>query len=295
MHAIHKVKSLTMTKLKSLNSGKRNNFSSIKASSNLAHAILNCNTPYFRQKQNIFELFKNFQIKNYGKKIELRLSIIDSHYSTNMNKRYFGIEDVAANIASISRNDSQLKNMFMDYIINPNQKGNENIKNIRKLFENNYGIKKSGEETGHAISLISKYAYFLCDFCFPIYDNLVKRSVTILRKNQSMNLPSLFTKEAKLYFKNISKINEITGIRNYNKLDNFLWLLGKVSENNYSLILNKKDYIKFLNYLYPNNNSQKISSKRIKKYFNECNHDPSKVIGKNLTDFIRYAIELFHK
>ncbi|MGD1007865.1 MAG: hypothetical protein ABR980_11625 [Ignavibacteriaceae bacterium] len=155
-----------MTKLKSLNSGKRNNFSSIKASSNLAHAILNCNTPYFRQKQNIFELFKNFQIKNYGKKIELRLSIIDSHYSTNMNKRYFGIEDVAANIASISRNDSQLKNMFMDYIINPNQKGNENIKNIRKLFENNYGIKNPGKKLVMQFLLSLNMLTFYVTFVF---------------------------------------------------------------------------------------------------------------------------------
>lgn len=70
----------------------------------ITQKILNNNTPYINDKMIIQSFFNKDKIEK--DKLIQQLTILDSMYSTNMGKRYFGIEEIA------------------DAIINLNDKGN---------------------------------------------------------------------------------------------------------------------------------------------------------------------------
>ena len=111
------------------------------------------------------------------------------------------------------------------------------------MFEEKYGYRKTRKEYGISPSIISKYAYFLTGYQFPIYDNLVKESYNDLKEklDKSNELESLSKGQGydKLYFKNVSRLNKISGIDDFDKLDMLLWLTGKINSGSFSLILDK--------------------------------------------------------
>ena len=121
---------------------------------NLAHNILNSETQYLSNKTIISALFKAQVNLDFESIVKNRITIIDSCYSTQMSKRLYGIDELAETIAIYS--DEDLKRQTSRFL---NEPSNPSV--INSLFEKEYGIDKSGRPFGKAISLISKYIYFL--------------------------------------------------------------------------------------------------------------------------------------
>ena len=114
--------------------------------------LIDC--PYDTQKEEIIELFEKTK-NNVRKDILCRLATIDGYYSTNMNRRLFGFEELADLILDLEKNN-KLKNINVTNFINDNLTKNGLLRSI--------GIDKKGEPGGHAFSLITKYIYFRTKF-----------------------------------------------------------------------------------------------------------------------------------
>jgi len=252
----------------------------------LAQKILGGDTAYYHDKKMIANIFQAKKGKDFDK-IKLRLTIIDSYYSTQMNKRFFGIEEIAEKILAVSKNDEELINKFKNFIENPN----EEMK-ILELFKTKFGCKKTGEQSGVAPSIISKYAYFLTNFKFPIYDNLAKEGYKLIcKKYPNLELRKLNDNNIVNYFENISNLNKITNINNYDKLDNLLWLYGKLTQGSFSLILHKKDYLKLVNNIKFKSEKSKDVDNKIRNYIIE-NLNSSKLLDifkKETIEFMKFC------
>lgn len=140
---------------------------SIQKYANLAQNILAENSRYIHNKKVIDRIF-NLHVKS---KVQLRLTVIDSYYSTQMSKRLYGLEDISISLNKYS--DPKLQYLARRFLENTNEG------EIYHLFQERYGLNKKGEENKKAISLISKYLYFLMKGNFPIYDDLGKNSFKI--------------------------------------------------------------------------------------------------------------------
>ncbi len=219
-----------------------NTIHTLKSYCHLANTILYDRTEYIKTKEIISQIFKLEQ-KNRYETIFLRLSVIDGFYSTQMNKRLFGLYDIAMAINDKFKTDEALIYNAKLFLEDPDKKSN-----LRRLFEKEYGIKKNGNEFGQAVSLISKYLYFLTGYQFPIYDSLAKKSYRVLMKNYpELNLNKINGKFDFSFFKNINTLNGLLEINDYNKLDNFLWFLGKISYGSLSSIIARDTYVSLIN------------------------------------------------
>lgn len=231
----------------------------------IAYNILNKDTDYLKSKNIISTIFN----KKWGNRLEtikFRLTIIDNFYSTQMNKRFFGIDDLAYELNKFS--DKELRIMCKKYL-ESETKNNE----ISELIKSSYGIHKLGKDGGRAGSLISKYLFFLSGFEFPIYDSLVKISYGYIKNKYSdLDIPKLDSKCGDSYFNKIIKLKTESGIETYDKLDNLLWLIGKITNGSLSLIINKSAYQKLLD---------KLNIQRIDK-----SDDPDKLIRDKIIDNI---------
>ena len=148
----------------------------------LAHNILTTNdekfrTPYMDARSQISKFFKQTTHND----VYLRLVIIDSLYSTQMNKKMFGLDHLSNTIKNLG-NDERLKEQTTFFL-----QGKEDDDCIKKLLDGKYGRSKTDEDGMTAGSLISKYLYFLMDFRFPIIDSFVKNYVlTVFSESQSV-------------------------------------------------------------------------------------------------------------
>jgi len=258
------------------------NLSILKEKAELAFEVLESNTGYSKGKLIIKGFFENND-KLTKDIIEKQLTIIDSYYSTNMARRYYGIEEIAEFVISnLTDNKDELKNRFIKFTKEPN-----NDKPIIKLFNKHYGYRKTGVQFGKAISLISKYAFFVTDFNFPIYDAIVREVYPKLTGNY-------FDENNFLDF--ILKIRELldeSNISNYNKLDNLMWLIGKINRGNYSLILNKEKYLNLVSQIkgIESQKSEEVD-KRIKDYINDNFNNLEDVFSPNQKDMIYFCKQL---
>lgn len=189
---------------------------------------------HYRTQKDIIRYF--FEKKN-NNNIYARLAIVDTFYSTQMNKRLFGLDDLAKKIEEIGT-DKQFKEEVEEF------KNDDNEQNkISKLLsdKNKYGIRKNGKDFGHARSLISKYIYFATDFNFPIEDTFVKDNINIILlhfvKNEIDNKNDIL--------KEIIKFCDGNKIK-YSEFDNLLWLFGKIKKGSLSLIVEKENYLKII-------------------------------------------------
>lgn len=264
-----------------------------------AQAIL-AKTKYAIDKSIISHYFKTYITGlDYKAQIQARLTIIDSYYSTNMSKRYFGIEDlsqkllemaasselqVSSSIEQMNKLDEKLKERFINYAKNPDNE----VELTESLFNLKYGMNKSGS-SGKAISLISKYAYFLTNYRFPIYDNLVKNVYGLIVKHIGLK-EKLPKDDFKEYVVSINKLKQETGIKEYDTLDNFLWLTGKVRKGNFSLILSRET----LSALIKRANIPKMKSNKFDKELSEkifdCQFDD--IFSKEQKNFIEFVKKL---
>jgi hypothetical protein len=203
-----------------------------------AFDILNTDTDYVHAK-NLIKTYFNKEETNKKDQIFMRLTLIDGFYSTQLNKRLFGIEDLVDSIYKIAKTDKELIELALNFIEKPQRNAL-----FKLICEKEYGINKKGESFGKASSLITKYLYFLTNYKFPIYDGLVKVIYPkISTKHFSKNLPSIGQDCSLDFFIGIKKLNEESGINSFDKLDNLLWLSGKIQNNSYQLILSKFNYI----------------------------------------------------
>ncbi|MCK9640470.1 MAG: hypothetical protein M0R39_11240 [Prolixibacteraceae bacterium] len=260
----------------------------IKFYSELANQILHKNTDYFKDKQIIKKIFSS-NGEDHQEIIRLRLTIIDSYYSTNMSRRYYGIENISKQIFDHYKDDQSLKNDLLSFI-------NEPLNNvmIRDIFNKPYGISKGGEPKGKAMSLISKYAYFLTDFQFPIYDSIVFETYQkITNRFPELGLNMKLSTEISDFVRIMNLLNKSSKINDFDKLDNLLWLIGKILRGNFSLILNEATYKEFVK---PIDKDSKTLSKDIDKKIREhsfLNLDKLKhLIDDDLYTMISFAKEI---
>ena len=256
-----------------------------KEKSELAYKILENSTQYLREKSLIHDFFvDNDSVLTEGK-IMTQLTIIDSYYSTNMSHRYYGIEEVKDAIIKLSTSQTDLRRKFIEYAFNPT-----NHEDITDLFHAEYGYSKKGFKFGQAISLISKYAYFITDFQFPIFDSIVREIYPLIQKHQKLS-----NNRVDAFVLQINDLMKLTEIEDYNKLDNLLWLIGKINRGNYSLILNKQKYLDLiskvagLEYL----KSDKIDDK-IKYFIHEnIDHLPA-IFNSDMMEMIKFTYTLIN-
>jgi len=204
--------------------------------------------PYETQKDKIVELFE--KTKDTKKDdILLRLFVIDSCYSTNMNRRLFGFEHLADIILKLN---SQLTEK-MDII-----KFLE--KNKEVLFNSKIGIDKKGKPRGHAFSLISKYIYFKTKFNFPIYDRLVYDGLIEEKLIKRPRKPTV------KYFKILISLTDKYSI-SFDELDQYFWILGKIRGGNLSLLISDVNSYNqdFLDRLNLNEKEKKAKSDKFNK------------------------------
>jgi len=236
---------------------------------NIAERILNNDTGYSKGKKIISDIFEKDIKETPSDTVIFRLTVIDNYYSTQMKMRLFGIKEIADKILEISKDDKDLSGRFTKFIRNIDNSEEK----ILSLFEDKYGYWKTGKEYGISPSIISKYAYFLTGYRFPIYDNLVKESYNDIKEklDKGNELESLSKGQGydELYFKNVSRLNKISGINDFDKLDMLLWLMGKINYGSFSLILDKNEYLELVKPIFPNK-FEKVGSrdadKKIRDY-----------------------------
>lgn len=245
--------------------------------SSLANKILNNETRYKTNRAIISEVFT----MNNPYKVQFRLTVIDSYYSTQMSKRLYGIEDIANELVNYS--DDTLKLEIAKFLQNPT----EGI--IKELFNKSYGFDKEAKKAKKAISLVSKYFYFLSDCQFPIYDTLGKVSYNLLKDNKYITSKALTEDN---YFELMISLNQSSTIKHFEKLDNLLWLLGKIKEGSFSILMDKSKYetiVKHVDFSKAVKSQEK--DKAIRKYIQD-NYKTSNLFSSIEKEFLEFAFTL---
>jgi len=203
---------------------------------NLAYKILNQGGTDYKKNKNVITNLFNSEIANtYEDKIKTRLCVIDSFYSTNIrNRRYFGIDDISS--IFVKHKTSNLIEKFNKCLINFDS----------ELFPINIGINKKGKNAGHSHSIISKYGYFLTNYQFPIFDSIVRENLPfIINLIEHQNIDTKIINNIEILFNQIGLLKRITSL-DYEKIDNLIWLFGKVKKGNISMLfVNKNTYINY--------------------------------------------------
>lgn len=218
----------------------------------LAKEVLENDTPYSRNRDAIDSLFKVKENLPYKQMVFIRLSIIDSLYSTNMNKHIGGLENLANSIGRISDNDEELKIKIRDY------KKSLVQTDIKKLLDEKYG----NGQPAKARSLISKYFYFLMEHQFPIEDNLLKDYINEIDEYFNLGLdfhPYSNCEDKSNLLTKLLRFEKIDG--QYDSFDNLVWLYGKIREKSFSLISNDAGRRRI---------TKKNAPEKLNKFWNLC-------------------------
>lgn len=155
--------------------------------------------------------------------IKTRLILIDALYSTQIFKNRFAINDISKKINKFN-SDYEI-NLKINSFLNDFNKKND----ILDLFNTTYGhLNKK------AMSLISKYLFFVSNYNFPIYDSLVKKEIKYSKDNiieyiRRINFLS------NNYLVNDNKLS-------YKDFDFILWFKSKEKSKNFNSIF--KNYLK---------------------------------------------------
>lgn len=207
--------------------------------------------PYIQQRRIINSLFAENSELNYDEQVMLRLTVIDSLYSTNAAYSYFSIEEMVEKILSLGD-----ERAAADYFY-----GIATLKHTGKiLFEERYGIRKNLEHGSKQMSLLSKYAYYLLlqnkeryPLGFPIYDSLAidqypklyerlfdkkSKAVKYIKDDIDNYILALDEVRKELFENSLCKFT----LQDFDLLDAYLWRMGKLDNGNFSLLLNRSDY-----------------------------------------------------
>lgn len=254
----------------------------------------------------IFSVTNGFEKTN----ILVRLTLIDSMYSTQMNRRYYALEELAEALATLaSGKEAKLRDLFLAFAKDPEKYSQDFNYGGTNLFSESYGIGKDGSDKGVAISLISKYAYFETKFKFPIYDSIACEMYLLVcrecgfDKYKKINLT--VKENGKIqgeqtmvaYVKAINWLIEQLDCKglNYDLLDRFLWFVGKIRRGNLSLVLTRTEY-EIMMKLYPPTkivrNTKIGTVKNIIEYFNIDKIEINKIPFLKNNELLRNFFEM---
>lgn len=210
---------------------------------------------YNDQRTLICQLFNATSSKAYNVgSIMLRLTVIDSLYATNAAYSYFSIEEMAQRIVDLG-SETETCQHFANYAL---QKEDDDV---RALFDEPFGIRKNLADGSKQVSLLSKYAYYCLvqqgdkyPMGFPIYDSLAKDIYPKLWKKLLPKEKMKGSDSMENYIEDLSKIcnslfeegNTIYGMQQFDLLDAYLWRMGKFSNGNLSLLLERDNYVQFI-------------------------------------------------
>lgn len=229
--------------------------------------------------------------------VMLRLTVIDSLYSTNASYAYFSIEELAKAILDLG-SEKDAKTYFKKIA-----RGKDDDQN---LFGRTYGIRKNTQKGGKLISLVSKYAYYtlLCDesdaLGFPIYDSLAIEMLPKLGKVLDVSAEFKNKDCIEEYVACLNALREtlfgqdtnqrFERLQQFDILDAYLWRIGKLTHGNYSLLFTKKDYETFFENVFgiPSGSdhiNKSLYTKFKENYPNVCKRKKNKS-GKSYTYII---------
>lgn len=213
---------------------------------------------YNDQKLLISQLFNSDKGYNTGI-IMLRLVVIDSLYSTNAAYSYFSFEEMADKIYNLrDKTEEGARQYFYDIACGAGKDEN-------RLFQEPFGIQKNLSEGSKQMSLLSKYAYYTLygneetrkkyPLGFPIYDSLALEAYPTVCKMLGIEQWTGINDNIEAYVQALGKVRELlfdgNGLFNnkyqqFDILDAYLWRMGKFNGGNLSLLLSRKDYVKFV-------------------------------------------------
>lgn len=212
-------------------------------------------TPYIQQRKIINSLFTQNNLLCYKEQVILRLTIIDSLYSTNAAYSYFSIEEMAEKILSLGNEEAAA-----DYF-----NGIATQKHTGKiLFEERYGIRKNLVQGSKQMSLLSKYAYYLLlqnkeryPLGFPIYDSLaIDQYPKLCRRifGKKVKCQKDIKDNIDVYVAALDEIRKVLFegesynflLQQFDLLDAYLWRMGKLDAGNISLLLNRQEYTRLI-------------------------------------------------
>ena len=209
-----------------------------------------------------------------------RLILIDSLYSTNVNQmRTFGLEEMTDAIWNLCSNgNSNHSDAFLaeklSWCLCEKNNFFDNLgigactfyKPIFETFDKRFGYI-AGKKAGKAISLLSKYFYFVAlmqkadDYGFPIYDSIVCGLIRPIEKYIGLSPLSINLDNMQNFILAVKRIVDAlesadpnlwnpqsSGKLKFELLDYFLWHIGKAGEKTYNSLLSKTEYMSF----YPN-------------------------------------------
>lgn len=217
---------------------------------------------YINQRSLINALFASGEF-SVGS-IILRLTVIDSLYSTNAAYSYFSFDEMSQRIYAIGdgkATQAERQRAERDYFYSVALTGKDPL----GLFSEPYGFQKNLSEGSKQMSLLSKYAYYELmqereryPIGFPIYDRLAKEAYPTVRKmlgeKDFYSMPSLETPTITQYVACLTQLRKglfdndklFDGYQQFDILDAYLWRMGKFSDGNMSLLLERKDYARFI-------------------------------------------------
>lgn len=210
---------------------------------------------YNDQRALINSIFHTTSEKKYNVgNIMLRLTVIDSLYATNAAYSYFSIEEMAQRIHKLG-SEKEATRRFANYAL-----GNDD-EAVYGLFEEPFGIRKNLADGSKQVSLLSKYAYYCVlqerekyPLGFPIYDSLAKEIYPKLCTKLGVDIKDTKDDEMKNYVSNLRTICHVLfknpmdacGMQQFDLLDAYLWRMGKFAHGNLSLMLERQDYVQFI-------------------------------------------------
>jgi hypothetical protein len=208
---------------------------------------------FFLHRDIINSLFKPSTQLDAEAQIILRLTIIDSLYSTNAAYSYFSIDEMAQKIISLGDDDAASQYFY----------GIATSKNTGKiLFDERYGIRKNLDQGCRQMSLLSKYAYYLLlqnkekyPLGFPIYDSLAldqfpkvynRLGIKLNKKLKYKDNIDDYVKALEVLRKELFSDDAKYNFQHFDLLDAYLWRMGKFDVGNISLLNTRQEYTQII-------------------------------------------------
>lgn len=236
---------------------------------------------YIEQREMIDRLFSE-QKEGAERRLLLltRLSLLDALYSTGINRYHpYAVVDIAEAINELGTDDEYVATLatWLDNLDDQQSKALELFNRKFGVLTDNSDVTKEKWEKGTcAISLLSKYSYYLFrqykdkyPSGFPIYDSLAKESyarVLAYMGEEAKTCPKGVGSSIVSYLKAIKALGialwgsdeEYVGykysMQRFDLLDTYLWRLGKLNKASYSLLLPRGDFAKIKEFQQEKNN-----------------------------------------
>lgn len=188
--------------------------------------------------------------------IFLRLTILDSLYSTNGRYAQFDLETLSEELfVKLGKSDLKAADYFYSIV-------EGKAKDEYEFFTKKYGLNKNLTKGPSFMSLVSKYAFYLLSIYperyklgFPIYDSLALKSYPMVCKQLDAKKKAAVTSiknNIEAYVKALDDLRKLlfaglkTTTQQFVLLDAYLWRLGKINQGSITLLLDEGDFTQFI-------------------------------------------------